>query len=43
VPSAPGLGIDLDEEAIAAHPAYAVGEMRYRTRSPEEMQRHTYR
>jgi galactonate dehydratase len=43
VPTAPGLGIDLDEEAMAAHPPYAVDEMSYRTRTPEEMQRHSYR
>jgi galactonate dehydratase len=43
VPTAPGLGIDLDEEAMAAYPPYAVEEMSYRTRTPEEMQRHSYR
>lgn len=40
VPAGPGLGIDLDEEAIAAHPVYSVAEMTYRLRTPEEMQRH---
>jgi len=43
VPTAPGLGIDLDEDTIAEHPAYAVEEMTYRFRTPEEMQRHSYR
>jgi hypothetical protein len=40
LPKLPGLGIDLDEEAIAAHPPCAVEEMRYRFRTPEEMQIH---
>lgn len=39
LPSQPGLGIDLDERAIAAHPVYAVGDLSYRFREPEEMQR----
>jgi galactonate dehydratase len=43
VPTAPGLGIDLDEDAMAEHPAYAVEEMSYHTRTSEEMQRHSYR
>jgi galactonate dehydratase len=40
VPDRPGLGIDLDEGAIAEHPVYAVEEMEYRFRTPEEMQLH---
>jgi galactonate dehydratase len=40
VPNLPGLGIDLSEEAIAAHPVYAVQELEYRFRTPEEMQLH---
>ena len=40
LPDLPGLGIDLDEGAIAEHPVYAVGEMEYRFRTPEEMQMH---
>jgi galactonate dehydratase len=32
LPTAPGLGIDIDEAAIAAHPIYEVGEMDYRLR-----------
>ena len=40
LPDLPGLGIDLDEEAIAEHPVYAVEEMAYRFRTPEEMQMH---
>jgi galactonate dehydratase len=43
VPAGPGLGIDLDEDALAEHPAYAVDELTYRFRTPEEMQRHSYR
>jgi galactonate dehydratase len=43
VPTAPGLGIDLDEAAIAEHPVFAVEEMAYRFRTPEEMQLHRYR
>jgi len=42
VPELPGLGIDLDEEAIAQHPVYAVEEMEYRFRTPEEIQLHRY-
>lgn len=41
LPNLPGLGIDLDEEAITAHPPCAVGEIRYHFRTPEEMQIHT--
>jgi galactonate dehydratase len=40
LPGIPGLGIDIDEEAIAAHPPYAVDEMRYSERTPEEIQAH---
>jgi galactonate dehydratase len=40
VPDRPGLGIDLDEAAIASHPVCAVDEMEYRFRTPEEIQRH---
>jgi galactonate dehydratase len=40
VPTAPGLGIDLDEAAMAEHPVYAVEEMEYRLRTPEEMQQY---
>jgi galactonate dehydratase len=40
VPALPGLGIDLDEEAIAAHPPYGVAELQYHFRTPEEMQAH---
>jgi galactonate dehydratase len=43
VPVAPGLGIDLVEDATAEHPVYAVDEMAYRFRTPEQMQRHSYR
>jgi L-alanine-DL-glutamate epimerase-like enolase superfamily enzyme len=38
VPAAPGLGIDLDEAAMAEHPVYAVDEMTYHLRTPKEMQ-----
>ncbi len=37
LPDAPGLGIDIDEDAIAEHPPYAVEEMRYTFRTPEQM------
>lgn len=40
VPNRPGLGIDLDEAAIAEHPAPTVAELTYRFRTPEEIQRH---
>lgn len=40
VPNVPGLGIDIDEEAIAEHPVYTVEEMEYRFRSVDEMQQH---
>ena len=40
VPNLPGLGIDIDEEAIAEHPLYEVEEVEYRFRTPEEMQHH---
>lgn len=40
VPELPGLGIDLDEEAIAEHPVYAVEDMEYQFQTPEEMQLH---
>jgi len=40
VPKLPGLGIDIDEEAIAEHPVYEVGDMEYHFRTPEEMQQH---
>lgn len=43
VPELPGLGIDIDEQAIAEHPVCAVNEMEYRFRTPEEMQRHRVR
>ena len=43
VPAAPGLGIDLDEAAMAEHPVYAVDEMTYRFRTPQEMQMTRYR
>ncbi len=36
-PDLPGLGIDLDEAACAAHPVYRVEEMNYHFRTPEEM------
>jgi galactonate dehydratase len=38
VPDLPGLGIDIDEEACAAHPVYAVEEVSYRFHTPDEMQ-----
>jgi len=38
LPTRPGLGIDLDEAAIAAHPVYAVNALNYHFRTPEEMQ-----
>ena len=38
LPDKPGLGIDLDEEAIARHPVCAVQEMGYLFRTPEQIQ-----
>ena len=38
LPTAPGLGIDLNEEAIAGHPAYAVEDMEYEPFAPEKLQ-----
>jgi len=38
LPEKPGLGLELDEEACLAHPAFAVEEMAYRFRKPEDMQ-----
>ena len=35
VPNLPGLGIDIDEEAIAQHPVYEVAEMEYRFRTAD--------
>jgi galactonate dehydratase len=40
VPDKPGLGIDIDEEACAAHPVYEVDEVTYRFHTPEEMSQH---
>ena len=40
VPNRPGLGIDLDEDAMAEHPVHAVEEMSYRFRAPEQIQLH---
>jgi len=37
LPNTPGLGIDIDEAAIAEHPPYGVEEMQYHFRTPEEM------
>ena len=37
VPDAPGLGLDIDEDAIAAHPIGAVEDFDYRLRSPEQI------
>ena len=39
-PNLPGLGIDLDEAACAAHPVYRVEEMDYHFRTAEEMAQH---
>jgi galactonate dehydratase len=39
VPEAPGLGIDLDLDEIAGHPARATEAYTYRFRTPEEIQR----
>jgi len=38
LPTAPGLGIDLDEEAMADHPPYQVGECEYALRHPDQLQ-----
>jgi len=43
LPDRPGLGIDLDEGAIAAHPVYAVEEMQYHLRTPDQIQQHRCR
>ena len=43
VPEKPGLGIHLDEDAMAEHPAYAVDEMTYSFRTPEQMQKTSWR
>ena len=40
VPDLPGLGIDIDEDAISEHPIYEVGELEYELRTPEEIQQH---
>jgi len=40
LPTLPGLRIDPHEKAIAAHPAYAVDEMTYRLRTPDELRLH---
>ena len=37
VPDAPGLGLDIDEDAIAEHPIGAVEDFDYRFRSPEQI------
>ena len=37
VPSEPGLGIDLDEKAMAMHPVKDLGAYRYTHRTPEEI------
>ena len=41
VPSAPGLGVDIDEAVAAAHPALPVDAYSYEYRTPEEIQ-HSY-
>jgi galactonate dehydratase len=40
VPTGPGLGMDIVEEAIAEHPAYEVDELEYKHRTPDEMAKH---
>ena len=40
VPELPGLGIDLDEEAIAKYPTYEVEDFEYHLRTPEQIQFH---
>jgi galactonate dehydratase len=37
VPDRPGLGIDIDEEAIARHPVRDTAAFKYRHRTPEQM------
>ncbi len=37
VPDAPGLGVDIDEEAIAEHPIEPVEAFEYQYRTPEEI------
>jgi len=37
VPAEPGLGIDIDDDACAAHPVYAVDEVEYAAHTPEDM------
>ncbi len=37
VPDAPGLGLDIDEEAIAAHPIEPVEAFEYKFRTPEQI------
>ena len=39
VPDAPGLGVDIDEGAAAAHPIQAASDFSYGHRTPEEMMR----
>ncbi len=39
IPTAPGLGVDIDEKAAAAHPIADGGAYRYSHRTPEEIQR----
>jgi galactonate dehydratase len=38
VPTLPGLGLDINEEACAVHPVYSVEEVQYHFRTPEEIQ-----
>jgi len=40
IPDLPGLGIDIDEEAIAQHPPRDTAEFRYRFRTPEQIWLH---
>ena len=40
VPTGPGLGMDIVEEAIAEHPVYEVDELEYKHRAPDEMAKH---
>lgn len=37
VPEAPGLGVDIDEKVVAAHPVGEVGAYTYYHRTPEEI------
>ena len=39
VPTAPGLGVDLDEDAMAQHPPVAIDALSYEHRTPEEILR----